>query len=40
MSIIYLLIGNPDDCEEIGHYPERGVSKTVAKESFQIFKKF
>ena len=39
MSIIYLLIGNPDDCEEIGHYPERGVSKTVAKESFQIFKK-
>ena len=39
MSIQYILIGNPEDCEEIGHYPERGVSKTIAKESFQIFKK-
>ncbi len=39
MSIQYILIGNPEDCEEIGHYPERGVSKSIAKESFQIFKK-
>ena len=39
MSIKYLLIGNPDDCEEIGHYPERGASKTTAKEADKIFKK-
>ena len=39
MSIKYLLIGNPEDCEEIGHYPERGASKTTAKESDKIFKK-
>ena len=39
MSIKYLLIGNPDDCEEIGHYPERGASKTTAKEANKIFKK-
>ena len=39
MSIQYILIGNPDDCEEIGHYPDRGVSKTLAKEANQIFKK-
>ena len=39
MSINYLLIGNPDDCEEIGHYPERGASKTTAKEADKIFKK-
>ena len=39
MSIKYLLIGNPDDCEEIGHYPERGASKTTAKEASKIFKK-
>ena len=39
MSIKYLLIGNPDDCEEIGHYPERGASKTMAKEANKIFKK-
>ena len=39
MSIQYILIGNPEDCEEIGHYPERGASKSVAKEAFQIFKK-
>ena len=39
MSIQYILIGNPEDCEEIGHYPDRGVSKTTAKEANQIFKK-
>ena len=39
MSIKYLLVGNPDDCEEIGHYPERGASKTTAKEANKIFKK-
>ena len=39
MSIKYLLIGNPDDCEEIGHYPDRGASKTTAKEADKIFKK-
>ena len=39
MSIKYLLIGNPEDCEEIGHYPERGASKTTAKEADKIFKK-
>ena len=39
MSIKYLLIGNPDDCEEIGHYPERGASKTTSKEANKIFKK-
>ena len=39
MSIQYILIGNPDDIEEIGHYPERGASKAIAKEANQIFKK-
>ena len=39
MSIKYLLIGNPDDREEIGHYPDRGASKTTAKEADKIFKK-
>ena len=39
MSIQYILIGKPEDCEEIGHYPDRGVSKTTAKEAYQIFKK-
>ena len=39
MSIQYILIGNPEDCEEIGHYPDRGASKTIAKEANQIFKK-
>ena len=39
MSIQYILIGNPEDCEEIGHYPDRGVSKATAKEANQIFKK-
>ena len=39
MSIQYILIGNPDDCEEIGHYPDRGASKTLAKEANQILKK-
>ena len=39
MSIKYLLIGNPEDREEIGHYPERGASKTTAKEADTIFKK-
>ena len=39
MSIHYILIGNPDDCEEIGHYPDRGASKSLAKEANQIFKK-
>ena len=39
MSIQYVLIGNPDNCEEIGHYPDRGASKTIAKEANQIFKK-
>lgn len=39
MSIQYILIGNPEDCEEIGHYPERGAPKPIAKEAFQIFKK-
>ena len=39
MSIKYLLIGNTEDREEIGHYPERGASKTTAKEADKIFKK-
>ena len=39
MSIEYVLIGNPEDCEEIGHYPDRGASKAIAKEANQIFKK-
>ena len=39
MSIQYVLIGNPEDCEEIGHYPDRGASKSIAKEANQIFKK-
>ena len=39
MSVKYLLIGNPEDCEEIGHYPDRGASKTTAKEADKIFKK-
>ncbi len=38
-SIQYILIGNPDDCEEIGHYPERNTPKDIAKEANQIFKK-
>ena len=38
-TIQYILIGNPDDCEEIGHYPDRGASKEIAKEAKQIFKK-
>ena len=38
-SIQYILIGNPDDFEEIGHYPDRGASKLIAKEADQIFKK-
>jgi hypothetical protein len=38
-SIQYILIGNPEDCEEIGHYPERNVPKDIAKEAEQIFKK-
>ena len=37
--ILYVLIGNPDDCEEIGHYPERGTSKTIINEAQQIFTK-
>ena len=39
MSIKYILIGNPEDCEEIGHYPERGAPKNIAKEARQIFQK-
>ena len=39
MSIKYILIGNPEDCEEIGHFPDRGASKSIAKEAMQIFKK-
>ena len=39
MSIQYILIGNPEDNEEIGHYPDRGASKAIAKEANQIFKK-
>lgn len=39
MSIQYVLIGNPEDCEEIGHYPDRGASKSIAKEANQIFRK-
>ena len=39
MSIKYLLIGNTGDREEIGHYPDRGASKTTAKEADKIFKK-
>ena len=39
MSIKYILIGNPEDCEEIGHYPERGAPRNIAKEANQIFKK-
>ena len=38
-SIQYILIGNPDDSEEIGHFPDRGASKSIAKEANQIFKK-
>ena len=38
-SIQYIFIGNPDDGEEIGHFPDRGASKTIAKEANQIFKK-
>ena len=38
-SILYVLIGNPDDCEEIGHYPERGCSKSIIEEAQQIFTK-
>ena len=37
--IQYVLIGNPDDCEEIGHYPERGVPNSIKDESEQIFTK-
>ena len=37
--IQYVLIGNPDDCEEIGHYPERGASKSIKDQSEQIFTK-
>ena len=37
--IQYVLIGNPDDCEEIGHYPEKGASKSVKSEAQQIFTK-
>ena len=36
-TIEYILIGNPEDCEEIGHYPDRGVNKTIANEARQIF---
>ena len=39
MSIQYILIGNPEDREEIGHFPDRGASKSIAKEAMQIFKK-
>ena len=38
-SILYVLIGNPDDCEEIGHYPERGCPKSIIEEAQQIFTK-
>jgi len=39
-SIQYILIGNPDDCEEIGHYPDRNVPKDISKEAAQIFQKY
>jgi len=39
-SIQYILIGNPDDCEEIGHYPDRNAPKDISKEAAQIFQKF
>ena len=39
-SIHYILIGNPDDCEEIGHYPDRNVPKDISKEAAQIFQKY
>ena len=38
-SIQYILIGNPDDCEEIGHYPDRNVPKDLSKEAAQILRK-
>ena len=40
MSIKYILIGNPENCEEIGHYPEKGASKEIANTSNLLFKKY
>ena len=37
MSIKYILIGNAESGEEIGHYPER-VSKSIASEPIKFFK--
>jgi hypothetical protein len=37
MSIKYILIGNAENGEEIGHYPER-VSKSIASEPINFFK--
>ena len=37
MSIKYILIGNAENGEEIGHYPER-ISKSIASEPIKFFK--
>ena len=39
-SIKYIFIGNPDTSQEIGHYPEREVQKTIANISNQLFNKY
>ena len=39
-SIKYVLIGNPITKNEIGCYPEKGVSKKIRTEATQIFNKF
>ena len=39
-GIKYVLIGNPKTKNEIGCYPEKGVSKKIRTEATQIFLKF
>ena len=40
MSIKYIFIGNPDNYQEIGHYPEREAPESIAKISNQLFTKY
>ena len=40
MSIKYIFIGNPDNCQEIGHYPEREAPESIANISNQLFSKY
>ena len=36
----YILIGDPANLQEIGHYPEKGTSKKIVNEAHEIFSRF